>query len=139
MDEHIPQSRTALIHNPVLPGSHPDPSILRVGTDYYLATSTFEWYPGVRLPHSRDLVTWRPLGGALDSLRLLDLTGCQDSGGVRAPDLTRADGLFHLVFSNVSGYAGGSPTARTTWPPRRTSTAPAARPLLRRLAAPLVT
>ncbi|WP_344623179.1 family 43 glycosylhydrolase [Kitasatospora arboriphila] len=109
----------------MLPGSHPDPSILRVGEDYYLATSTFEWYPGVRLHHSRDLVHWRPLGGALDGPRLLDLTGCPDSGGVWAPNLTHADGLFHLVYGNVSGYTGGftdcpnllvtAPTAEGPW------------------------
>ncbi|BCJ68465.1 family 43 glycosylhydrolase [Polymorphospora rubra] len=93
--------------NPVLPGSHPDPSILRVGADYYLATSTFEWYPGVRVHHSRDLAHWRPLGGILDRTRLLDLTGCPDSGGVWAPNLTHTGGLFHLVFGNVSTYAGG--------------------------------
>jgi xylan 1,4-beta-xylosidase len=93
--------------NPVLPGSHPDPSIVRVGDDYYIATSTFEWYPGVRVHHSRDLEQWRPVGGVLDQTRLLDLTGCPDSGGVWAPNLTYADGLFHLVYSNVSTYAGG--------------------------------
>src|SRR6185312_9735696 len=54
-----------MIRNPVLPGFNPDPSILRVGTDYYIATSTFEWYPGVRIHHSTDLVHWRPLGGVL--------------------------------------------------------------------------
>jgi len=96
-----------VIRNPVLAGSHPDPSMLRVGHDFYLATSTFEWYPGVRLHHSRDLVHWRALGGALDSTRLLDLTGCPDSGGVWAPNLSHAGGLFHLVYSNVSTYAGG--------------------------------
>ncbi|SFF28866.1 family 43 glycosylhydrolase [Streptomyces mirabilis] len=102
------RQRTAqFVRNPVLAGSHPDPSILRVGADFYLATSTFEWCPGVRLHHSRDLVHWRPLGGALDSTRLLDLTGCPDSGGVWAPNLSHADGLFHLVYSNVSTYAGG--------------------------------
>jgi xylan 1,4-beta-xylosidase len=95
------------IHNPVLPGFHPDPSILRVGEDYYLATSTFEWYPGVRLHHSRDLVHWRPLGGALDSVRLLDLRGDPDSGGIWAPCLSYADGLFYLVFTDVRSYAGG--------------------------------
>ncbi|MFJ6693136.1 family 43 glycosylhydrolase [Streptomyces sp. NPDC091294] len=95
------------IDNPVLTGSHPDPSILRVGADFYVATSTFEWYPGVRLHHSQDLVHWRSLGGALDSTRLLDLDGCPNSGGVWAPNLTYADGLFHLVYSNVSTYAGG--------------------------------
>ncbi|GHJ48177.1 xylan 1,4-beta-xylosidase [Catellatospora sp. TT07R-123] len=93
--------------NPVLPGSHPDPSIVRVGADFYLATSTFEWYPGVRVHHSRDLAHWTPLGGILDSPRLLDLTGCPDSGGVWAPNLTYADGLFHLVYGNVSTYSGG--------------------------------
>ncbi|HET6482324.1 MAG TPA: family 43 glycosylhydrolase, partial [Actinoplanes sp.] len=48
------------IRNPVLPGFHPDPSILRVGSDYYIATSTFEWYPGVRVHHSTNLVDWTP-------------------------------------------------------------------------------
>ncbi|MFC4113113.1 glycoside hydrolase family 43 protein [Nonomuraea zeae] len=96
-----------MIRNPVLPGFHPDPSILRVGDDYYVATSTFEWYPGVRVHHSRDLVDWRPLGGLLTERRLLDLSGVPDSGGVWAPDLTYADGLFHLVYSVMDNYAHG--------------------------------
>jgi len=95
------------IHNPVLPGFHPDPSILRVGDDYFLATSTFEWYPGVRLHQSRDLVHWRPLGGVLNDVRLLDLRGDADSGGIWAPCLSYADGLFHLVFTDVRSYGGG--------------------------------
>src|SRR5207302_1783161 len=49
------------ISNPILPGFNPDPSIVRVGDDYYIATSTFEWYPGVQIHHSRDLVHWRLL------------------------------------------------------------------------------
>ncbi|WP_329280879.1 glycoside hydrolase family 43 protein [Streptomyces sp. NBC_01451] len=97
-----------MIHNPVLRGFEPDPVILRVGAeDYYIATSTFEWYPGVRLHHSRDLVNWRALGGALDSRRLLDLAGVPDSGGIWAPGLSYADGLFHLVFTVVDTYAEG--------------------------------
>ncbi|MBU2666081.1 glycoside hydrolase family 43 protein [Actinoplanes bogorensis] len=95
-----------IIRNPVLPGFHPDPSILRVDDDYYLATSTFEWFPGVRLHHSRDLVHWRPLGGVLTGRRL-DMEGNPDSGGVWAPCLTYADGLFHLVYTDVKAYAGG--------------------------------
>lgn len=95
------------IRNPILTGFHPDPSILRVGDDYYLATSTFEWYPGVRLHHSRDLVHWRALGGVLTERRLLDLTGTGDSNGVWAPDLTYADGLFYLVYSDVASFASG--------------------------------
>jgi xylan 1,4-beta-xylosidase len=96
-----------VICNPVLPGFHPDPSIVRVDDDYYLATSTFEWCPGVRLHHSRDLRHWRPLGGIADAPRLLDLAGVPDSGGVWAPDLTYADGRFHLVFSVLDNYAYG--------------------------------
>ncbi len=95
------------IRNPVLSGFHPDPSILRVGDDYYLATSTFEWYPGVRVHHSRDLVHWRPLGGIITECRLLDLRGCGDSNGVWAPDLSYVDGLFYLVYSDVASFASG--------------------------------
>jgi xylan 1,4-beta-xylosidase len=95
------------IQNPVLAGFHPDPSILRVGTDYYIATSTFEWYPGVRLHHSTNLVDWAPLGGALNEKRLLDLTGAADSGGVWAPSLTYAHGQFHLLYTDVATFAGG--------------------------------
>lgn len=99
--------RTGVIRNPVLSGFHPDPSILRVGADYYLATSTFEWYPGVTLHHSRDLVNWRPLGGALTHTRLLELSRRRDSAGVWAPCLSYRDGLFFLVYTNVENYAGG--------------------------------
>ncbi|MEV6260597.1 glycoside hydrolase family 43 protein [Streptomyces sp. NPDC051784] len=94
------------ITNPVLRGFHPDPSILRVGDDYYIATSTFEWLPGVALHHSRDLVNWRPLGGILRERRLVDLTGRPDSGGVWAPCLSHTDGLFHLVYSDVTNLSG---------------------------------
>ena len=51
----------ATIRNPILRGFNPDPSIVRVGDDYYIATSTFEWFPGVQIHHSRDLVHWRLL------------------------------------------------------------------------------
>jgi len=98
---------TRIIRNPVLPGFHPDPSILRVGEDYYLATSTFEWYPGVRLHHSRDLVNWRPLGGILTERRLLDLTGVGDSCGIWAPDLSYLDGTFYCVFTDSANLTVG--------------------------------
>jgi len=97
----------AVVRNPVLPGFHPDPSILRVGSDYYIATSTFEWYPGVRLHHSTDLVHWRPLGGILTERRLLDLTGADDSAGVWAPHLSYVDGVYHLVFTDVASFSSG--------------------------------
>lgn len=96
-----------LIRNPVLPGFNPDPAILRVGPDYYIATSTFEWYPGVRVHHSTDLVHWRPLGGLLTERRLLDLTGAGDSCGVWAPDLSYVDGVFYLVYADVASFSSG--------------------------------
>lgn len=92
------------IHNPILRGFNPDPSIVRVGDDYYVATSTFEWYPGVQIHHSRDLVHWRLLTRPLRRKSQLDLRGEPDSCGVWAPCLTYADGLFYLVYTDVKRY-----------------------------------
>jgi hypothetical protein len=89
------------LKKPLLNGFNPDPSIRRVGADYYIATSTFEWFPGVQIHHSRDLVNWRRLGRALDRVSQLDLRGCPNSGGVWAPCLTHADGRFWLLYTNV--------------------------------------
>ena len=61
--------------NPILPGFHADPSILRVGEDYYIAVSTFEWYPGVQIYHSRDLANWTLAKRPLDRKSLLDMRG----------------------------------------------------------------
>ncbi len=97
------------IENPVLRGFHPDPSIVRVGADYYIATSTFEWFPGVRLHHSRDLVHWRPAGHALTRPSQLDLRGIGDSAGVWAPSLSHADGRFWLVYTIVRTTGVGRP------------------------------
>jgi xylan 1,4-beta-xylosidase len=96
----------SIIRNPILPGFHPDPSICRVGEDFYLANSTFEWWPGVRLHHSRDLVNWRCLGGALTRTSQLDMRGNPDSGGIWAPCLSYADGLFWLIYTDVKSLNG---------------------------------
>ncbi len=95
-----------LVSNPILPGFHPDPSICRVGDDYYIATSTFEWWPGIRLFHSRDLAHWQPVGFALTRRSQLDLRGIPDSGGVWAPALSHAEGKFWLCFSDVRALTG---------------------------------
>lgn len=95
------------LENPVLPGFHPDPSLLCVGADFYIATSTFEWFPGVRLHHSRDLVHWQPIGYALDRPAQLDLRGNPRSGGVWAPCLSYAQGRFYLVYTNVRAWGNG--------------------------------
>ena len=89
------------IINPILKGFNPDPSICRVGSDYYIVTSTFEWYPGIQIHHSRDLVNWNLMGHALNEKRLLDLTGIPSSGGVWAPALSFHDGIFYLCYTVV--------------------------------------
>jgi xylan 1,4-beta-xylosidase len=92
------------IRNPILPGFNPDPSIVRVGDDYYIATSTFEWYPGVQIHHSRDLVHWRLLTRPLTRASQLDMRGDPDSCGIWAPCLSYSGGLFYLVYTDVKRY-----------------------------------
>jgi xylan 1,4-beta-xylosidase len=95
-----------MIRNPIRPGFNPDPSICRVGDDYYIATSTFEWFPGVQIHHSRDLVNWRLVRRPLDRASQLDLRGEPDSCGVWAPCLSYADGKFWLVYTDVKRFDG---------------------------------
>ncbi|MCR3757505.1 glycoside hydrolase family 43 protein [Clostridium felsineum] len=90
-----------MIKNPVLKGFNPDPSICRVGTDYYIATSTFEWFPGVQIHHSKDLVNWHLIAHPLNRTSLLDMKGNPNSGGIWAPDLSYHDGKFWLIYTDV--------------------------------------
>ncbi len=92
------------VFNPILRGFNPDPSIVRVDDDYYIATSTFEWFPGVQIHHSRDLIHWRLIARPLNRASQLDMRGDPDSCGVWAPCLTYADGLFHLIYTDVKRY-----------------------------------
>jgi xylan 1,4-beta-xylosidase len=94
------------IRNPILPGFNADPSICRAGDDYYIAVSTFEWYPGVQIHHSRDLVNWRLATRPLNRAAQLDMRGNPDSCGVWAPCLTHADGLFWLIYTDVKRKSG---------------------------------
>lgn len=89
------------IVNPILPGFHPDPSIIRVGQDYYIAVSTFEWFPGVCIYHSRDLQNWELISRPLQKISQLDMKGNDASGGVFAPCLSYDQGTYYLVYSNV--------------------------------------
>ncbi len=94
-----------MIQNPILPGFHPDPSICKVGDDFYLATSTFEWFPGVMIYHSKDLKHWRLAATPLDRRELLNLRGEEASCGVWAPCLTHDGERFHLVYSDSKNKA----------------------------------
>ncbi len=93
-----------MIHNPILKGFHPDPSIVRVGEDYYIATSTFEWWPGIRLHHSTDLVHWELIEYPLNRTSQLDLRGVGASQGVWAPCLTYDKGTFYLLYTVVTAF-----------------------------------
>ncbi|MCB5198447.1 glycoside hydrolase family 43 protein [Loktanella sp. TSTF-M6] len=95
-----------MIRNPILPGFNADPSICRVGDDYYIATSTFEWYPGVQIHHSRDLVNWTLVSRPLNRAALLDMRGNPDSCGIWAPCLSYADKRFWLVYTDVKRLEG---------------------------------
>ncbi|MEK4111685.1 xylan 1,4-beta-xylosidase [Paenibacillus sp. DS2363] len=95
-----------MITNPILPGFHPDPSICRAGEDYYIATSTFEWFPGVRIHHSRDLVHWRPIASPLTRVTQLNMEGNINSGGVWAPCLSYDNGVFYLIYTDVKSRVG---------------------------------
>jgi xylan 1,4-beta-xylosidase len=89
--------------NPVIPGFYPDPSLCRVGEDYYLVCSSFEYVPGVPIFHSRDLVSWRQIGNVLDRASQLDFaTDTEASLGIYAPTIRHHDGRFWMVTTNVS-------------------------------------
>ena len=94
------------ISNPVLPGFHPDPCIIWAQGYYFLATSTFEWWPGVQIHRSKDLGQWELAGYALTRQSQINMRGNPDSGGVWAPALSYADGRFWLVYSDVKCHAG---------------------------------
>ncbi|MBG6147708.1 xylan 1,4-beta-xylosidase [Labrenzia sp. EL_142] len=95
-----------MIRNPILPGFNPDPSICRVGDDFYIATSTFEWYPGVQIHRSTDLVNWDLTCRPLNRASQLDMRGNPDSGGIWAPCLSYADERFWLVYTDVKRLDG---------------------------------
>jgi xylan 1,4-beta-xylosidase len=95
--------RITSYRNPVIPGFHPDPSLVRVGEDYYLVTSTFEFFPGVPVHHSRDLVHWQLIGHALTRDSQLPLEGAGPSGGIFAPTVRHHDGTFYMITTNITG------------------------------------
>ncbi|KAM7196834.1 glycoside hydrolase [Rhypophila sp. PSN 637] len=95
-----------LVRNPILPGFNADPSIVRVGDDYYIATSTFEWYPGVQIHHSRDLANWELVIRPLNRKAQLDMRGDPDSCGIWAPCLTHDGQKFWLVYTDVKRKDG---------------------------------
>lgn len=96
-----------LYRNPILPGFHPDPSIVKVGADFYLVTSTFGWFPGLPVYHSRDLVNWKLIGHAIDRPGMVDLSGQgMVTDGLYAPAIEFHDSTFYIF--NTCVRCGGN-------------------------------
>jgi xylan 1,4-beta-xylosidase len=89
--------------NPIITGMNPDPSICRVGDDFYLITSTFEYFPGIPIYHSKDLVHWKQIGYVLSRTSNCPLTGAHSSGGNYAPTIRYYNGTFYVTCTNYGG------------------------------------
>lgn len=98
--------------NPIIRGYHPDPSICAVGEDFYLVNSTFEFFPGVPVYHSKNLVDWTLIGHVLTRPKQLPLENCRPSAGIFAPTLRYHQGLFYMITTNVSGGGNFIVTAK---------------------------
>ncbi|HZW41556.1 MAG TPA: family 43 glycosylhydrolase, partial [Agromyces sp.] len=89
--------------NPLIPGFNPDPSVVRVGDEYYLATSTFEYLPGIPIYRSRDFITWERIGHVATRPDQLAVERVPTAGGAWAPTVRHRDGVFHLVITDAMG------------------------------------
>lgn len=83
--------------NPVLPGFHADPSVCRVGDDFYLVNSTFQYFPGVPVFHSKDLIHWEQIGACLTRPSQVNLENMDGNNGIYAPTIRYHDGIFYMV------------------------------------------
>lgn len=93
----IGQEAPKKFQNPILPGFNPDPSICRVGDDYYMVTSSFCWYPGIPIYHSKDLVNWELVGHGITRPEQLNFNGLKDKSGIWAVTIRHHNGLFYLI------------------------------------------
>src|SRR5215207_712162 len=98
--------------NPILSGFYPDPSICRVGEDYYLVNSTFAYFPGIPVFYSRDLVQWTLKGHVMDRKSQMDLSGFGVSRGIFAPSIAYHKGIFYVTCTLVDGKGNFVVTAK---------------------------
>lgn len=103
------KKESIMMQNPILSGFHADPCICRRGGDYFIAVSSFEWYPGIPVYHSRDLKNWELYTHILTAENQFQLTGLPSGCGVWAPCLTwcEQDSLFYLVYGVMNAMDGG--------------------------------
>ena len=112
---HIyPLAQESRYNNPIIPGSFPDPSICRVGDDFYIVNSSFEYFPGLPIHHSKDLVNWNLIGYGLhrddQCSGEMNLVDVQTDGGIHAPSIRYHDGLFYIITTNVYSPGPQQPT-----------------------------
>lgn len=91
------------LYNPLVSGFHPDPSVVRVGDEFFLATSTFEYLPGIPIHRSTDFETWELIGHVATRPGQLAVEDVPTAGGAWAPTLRHRDGVFHLVITDAMG------------------------------------
>ena len=100
--------------NPIISGYHPDPSVCRVGSDFYLVNSSFQYFPGVPVFHSNDLINWEQIGNVLTRDSQLSLKGASSWLGIYAPTIRYNDGTYYMITTNVGN--GGNFLVTATRP-----------------------
>ena len=94
-----------MFSNPIIKGGYPDPSICRVGEDYYIVNSSFEYFPGLPIHHSKDLANWTLIGHGLHRKKQctgrMNLVDVQSNGGIHAPTIRYQNGKFYIITTNV--------------------------------------
>lgn len=93
------QEAPKTFQNPIIPGFHPDPSICRVNDDYYLVNSSFNYFPGIPVFHSKDLVNWKPIGYVLSRPSQLNMLTPGNGGGIWAPTIRYHEGKFYVIVT----------------------------------------
>lgn len=96
-EEKLGASAEELYHNPICRGMHPDPSIVRVGEDYYMVNSSFVFFPCIPVSHSRDLIHWEVIGHAITNPDWAGLKGLEGGRGYWAPDISYNEGKFYIT------------------------------------------
>ena len=100
---YSPAQKESYYSNPILSGFYPDPSICRVGNDYYLVNSTFSYFPGIPVFHSTDLVSWKLIGHVITREEQMDFTGKGVSRSIFAPTIRYHNGLFYVTCTMIDG------------------------------------
>lgn len=105
------ENNRAVYHNPIRRGFFPDPSVIRVGEEYYMVNSSFQYFPAIPISRSRDMINWEIVGHAITNPQWLDLGGIRDSHGIWAPDISCVDGKFYIFATlrlNADGLRGNN-------------------------------